>query len=585
MNWGKILIWAVLALVVVAGAVGAWNLLRDGQGGSDDASASQTTGATSSDDSASSGDDAASSGEPDDAAASSADAAAPSPTDPPECGSATVWAAPEIAPAVEAAVARTQDDCFSYVVVPRNAALAQSGLRGGEAPDVWVPSSDAWPVLVQQGGVDLEIGETVASSPVLLAGGPAVVQALGRLGIGPDTSFGELVQTYQGMVAAGGDRPVTMRVGDPRVDPATMALLGAAGGQLDAEEAGSPGRQALVVLAQSAVQGDPLSAVAADPTTIVPATEQQLAAAAEAGTELQGLSLRGGAGVVRMPFVRIADNAEATDAVDALEQALTSPEAADDLGELGLRAGTDGEAPGVPGVPEGLQIVDDPVAAEQVATTAGLWTVIAPQSRILTLIDISGSMEIPVGDTTRIGLTQQAAQAALSVIPEQTAIGLWYFATALDGDTDYREEVPLRALNQEVRSGVTQKDVLLAETADLGLDTLTGDTGLHDSLWAAYLYMQGQYSPDSISSVLLLTDGINDDSTDGLSEEQVIELLTDARASGDRPVTVVLIGMGEEVDEEALGRLAAAAGGESLVLRDPRELPQVFVDVVARRAP
>ena len=97
--------------------------------------------------------------------------------------------------------------------------------------------------------------------------------------------------------------------------------------------------------------------------------------------------------------------------------------------------------------------------------------------------------------------------------------------------------------------------------------------------------MQAQYSPDAISSVVLLTDGINDDTTGGLSEQQVVERLTQARDAGDRPVTVVLIGMGEEVDADALERLATAAGGESLVLRDPRQLPQVFVDVVARRAP
>ena len=57
-----------------------------------------------------------------------------------------------------------------------------------------------------------------------------------------------------------------------------------------------------------------------------------------------------------------------------------------------------------------------------------------------------------------------------------------------------------------------------------------------------------------------------------------------AREEGDRQVTVVLIGVGPDVDADALDRLATAAGGESLVLTDPRELPQVFVDVVARRA-
>ena len=245
-----------------------------------------------------------------------------------------------------------------------------------------------------------------------------------------------------------------------------------------------------------------------------------------------------------------------------------------------------GEAPGVEGVPADLETGADEPDTEVTAALAQTWALIAPQSRILTLIDISGSMEAPVdGDTTRIDLTREAAQTALSVVPGQTAIGLWYFATALDGDTDYRSVVPLRPLNEEVRAGVTQQDLLLAETDQLDPGILTGDTGLHDALWAAYEQMQATYSPEAISSVLLLTDGINDDSTGGLSEDEVVDLLSRARARGERPVTVVLIGMGPEVDAEALGRLAGAAGGESFVLRDPRELPQVFVDVVARRAP
>lgn len=500
------------------------------------------------------------------------------------CTPVTVWAAPEVLPAVESAAARASTGCFVYEVAARGTATARSALLDGDPPDVWVPSSTAWPQLAAEDGVDLQLGQVVASSPVLLATSPGTADAVGRLGIGGDTSFGELIGTYRELSATG-QAPVTLRVGDLRVDPATMALVGTLGAQPGGwAEAGTEARGLLVLLAQTAVQGDPVEAVAADPTTLVPATEQQLASAAEDGEELEGLALAGGLGVVRVPFVRVGDTGSA-EAVDALEQELVSADAAADLTALGLRPGTDGEAPEVAGVPDGLTTTGPDVDAEVVALAEQTWSVVAPQSRILTLIDISGSMEARIGDTTRIDLTREAARTGVSVIPEQTAIGLWYFATALDGDNDYEEQVPLRALNEEVRNGVTQKELLLAATEDLGLGTLTGDTGLHDSLWAAYQYMQERQSPDTISSVLLLTDGINDDTTGGLSEDEVVELLTQARESSEQPVTVVLIGMGPAVDEEALERLATAAGGESFVLRDPRELPQVFVDVVARRAP
>lgn len=581
-GWGQRVLLGLLALLVIVAGFGIFSLLGgdEDEGQTAEAGAGQSDGDTeAATDAAETDATASSDAEDEDAATTDAQGAAGDD----DCSQVTVWAAPQVLPAVEQAAERAGSDCFSYAVVSRETATAQSALRSGSTPDVWLPSSTAWATLAAERGVELEVGETFASSPVMLAAVPQVVSALGGLGIDEETTFAELTDIYREM-AASGDAPVSLRLGDPRVDPASMSLLSTVGSQPGGwAEAGSAARGTLVILAQSAIQGEPLSAIASDPTTIVPATEQQIAAAAADGVDLQGVALADGAGVVQMPFVRVGDSGSAG-AVDALEEQLVAEAAATDLAALGLRAGTDGAAPGVGGVPEGVGTDEADIDQEVVALTARTWTLVAPQSRILTLIDISGSMDAQIGDTTRIDLTRQAAQTALSVIPDKTAIGLWYFATGLDGDDDYVEQVPLRALNQEVRSGVSQKDILLSETENLTLGTLTGDTGLHDSLWAAYEYMEAQHSPEAISSVLLLTDGVNDDSTGGLSEDEVVDLLTEAREGADTPVTVVLIGMGPDVDEEALDRLATAAGGESLVLRDPRELPQVFVDVVARRA-
>lgn len=561
-TWGRRLLYALLAVVVGIAIWGGVRLVLDGPG-TDQAEGEEPAGASQ--------------GVGTDGDGASAEAGAEG------CGLATVWAGPELAAAVEAAAERASDDCAEYAVVTRSAASAQSALRGGEAPDVWIPGSTAYPMLASAAGVELAIGETIASSPVLLTSTPEVMGGLQDLGITADATWPELMTTYRELSTQGSDAPVALRIGDPRTDPASAAMLGTLGGALDLTDS-TEGRGLLVLLAQTAIQGDPLSAVRSA-ATVVPATEQQIGLAAESGTELTGMTVGEGAGVVRMPFVTVGEP-EAGAAVAALEEQLRSDEGVADLRGLSLRAGADGAAPGVAGVPEGIGTDAADLDPEQVTALAETWTVIAPQSRILALIDISGSMDEPVGEgATRIDLTRQSAQAALSVVPEQTAIGLWYFATELDGDADYVQEAPVRALNEEVRSGVTQKDALLAETERLTTDVLTGDTGLHDALWAAYSTMQESASPESISSVLLLTDGINNDPSGGLSESATVQRLTEARESGGSPVTVVLIGMGPEVDAGALERLATAAGGESLVLNDPRELPQVFVDVVARRAP
>lgn len=580
-SWGQPLGWILLALLLVGGAVGLYQVLSGGDETAASDGDGQGDGGTDAGDAAGAGDDADTTTGVDDGASSTADGAAGT-VDPQDCGSVTVWVSPVLAPAAEAAVGRAGDDCFSYDLVTRESASAQSALRGGDQPDVWLADSTAWPQVLAAGGVDLEVGSTIASSPVLLAGQEDLAAALGELGVDEDTTWAQLMETYQEVGGTRPDADVQLRLGDPRVDPASMAMLGTVGSQLVAAEPGTPASNFMVGLAQSSVQGDPLSVI--DGRTLVPATEQQLAEAGD--DELVGIPLRDGIGVVRMPFVRVGEPASAA-AVDALETALTSEEAATDLTAASLRPGTDGPAPTVAGVPEGVAASGEDPEAGTIEALADRWSVIAPQSRILTLIDISGSMEVPVGDTdtTRIDLTRQAAQTALAVLPDQTAIGLWYFSTELDGDKDWVERVPLRALNTEVRSGVTQKDVLLAETEKLTLDALETDTGLHDALWAAYEHMAAEASPDSIASIVLLTDGKDDDPAGGLDEDEVIEMLREARAEANQKVTVVLIGMGEEVEAEALERLAEAAGGQSLVLRDPSQLPQVFVDVVAERAP
>ncbi|WP_131106020.1 VWA domain-containing protein [Ornithinimicrobium sufpigmenti] len=575
----------IVALLVVVNGLILFGLLRSGPDAVPEAAADPTPATATGEGTA----EEMAAVEDDDATDETTSTASPAPTttaaapvqDGEDCESITVWTAPHLEPAVQAAAERVTDGCFRFAVAPHADASAQTALSGGERPDVWIPGSAAWPGLVAQDGVQLQVGETIASSPVLLAGAPQVISALEQMGVGPETTWAQVVQQVMESRAAGQETPFEMRVGDPRSDAATMSLLSTTGSQPGGwTEPDSAQRGMLVLLAHTAIPDDPLTALVADPTTVVPATERQVGAAQEAGREVAGLALADGLGVVQIPFVRVGDGSE--EGVDALEEQLTSPDAAEDLQELWLRPGASGPAPGVPGVSADVPATATEVDPATVPLTAQTWAAISRQSRILTAIDISLSMAEEVGDTTRVDLTREAAQAALQTIPPRTAVGVWYFATALEGTQDWTEVAPLRPLGERVNGG-TQRDLLMSVTDELGVDTLTGDTGLYDTLWAAYQKMQEEWTPEAVNSVLLLTDGKNNDKTGGLTENEVVELLTAAQAAGDRPVTVVLIGMGPEVNAEALERLATAAGGVSIVLRDPRELPQVFVEVVAQR--
>jgi len=191
-------------------------------------------------------------------------------------------------------------------------------------------------------------------------------------------------------------------------------------------------------------------------------------------------------------------------------------------------------------------------------------------------------MDEVAGELSRIQILSQAAERGLGLFPDDSALGLWAFSTnrGPNGE-DWEELIPVRVLSQDV-DGTTQRELMAGAVAGLNEDFTTGDTGLHDTILAAYLHMQEEWEEGFVSSIVLLTDGVNDDSTGGLSEEELIAELAEV-ADPEREVRLILIGMGPDVDSAALDRVAQAAGGQSFVAEDPRDIGQVFIQAIAAR--
>src|SRR5699024_1402621 len=119
----------------------------------------------------------------------------------------------------------------------------------------------------------------------------------------------------------------------------------------------------------------------------------------------------------------------------------------------------------------------------------------AVDMRMLAVIDVSGSMLQPAGEQTRIALAGASAQTAMSVFPMSSQVGLWVFSTDHPGGTDWTEVVPIAPLG--VARGIgTHRDALLVASAGLAEHVRPGaDTGLHDTVLAAYRHVQDTYEP------------------------------------------------------------------------------------------
>jgi len=75
---------------------------------------------------------------------------------------------------------------------------------------------------------------------------------------------------------------------------------------------------------------------------------------------------------------------------------------------------------------------------------------------------------------------------------------------------------------------------------------LEGDTGLYDTTLAAVKRMRSTYDPTMINSVLVITDGANDNPS-GITLDS---LLAQLKAGNDpsKPVPVIMVGLGPDTD-------------------------------------
>jgi Mg-chelatase subunit ChlD len=245
------------------------------------------------------------------------------------------------------------------------------------------------------------------------------------------------------------------------------------------------------------------------------------------------------------------------------------------LAEYGLRA-PDGGLGRLDAANNGLataKIAPTPSASEGVSTARGLWNLFSRPTSVLAVCDTSGSMaqEVPGTGLSRLELTRRAMLGALGAFQQQDHLGLWEFSTKLDGDRDYRTVVPLGSLADRVGTK------LRAQALRDGFGTLVPHTatGLYDTILASYLYAQQNYLDGGFNTVVLLTDGQNEDS-EGLSLEELMTQLGQHR-DANRPVHLIVLAIGDQTDPATLDQISKAADGVSFQSPDLSDLVQLFL--------
>jgi len=279
------------------------------------------------------------------------------------------------------------------------------------------------------------------------------------------------------------------------------------------------------------------------------------------------------------PYVVVDQNQSV--AAEHLLAALLSAESQVRLAGQGFRS-----ADGRPGAALQAEFGVDPAAPtpaaewrpDAVANVVRTFETVRLGSRMLAVIDVSGSMGYRVagpGRPTRLDLTKQAAAGGLRLFPGNSAIGFWVFSTNLTRRTDYREVVPLGALSRDSRAALAGAIATLTHRVG-------GGTALYDTTLAAVRAVRRGWDPSKVNTVVLLTDGQNED-PNGISRSQLLAQLK-READPKRPVPVITIAYGPDSDRRTLEAIARATSGAAYVAADPHQITQVFLDAIGQRA-
>jgi len=485
--------------------------------------------------------------------------------------------APELQPALETATkslavkgGKDGVPCLQFAITAASPYKVAQDLASGAdgRPDLWIPDSSLWVSQADDGETVPSVAvPSVASSPMVL--------------VGRSSNFAD---TSSWLRAFAGAEPALL---DPLgTSPGALALLAIQAERQKTSASDTDTSNVVVPLAQRlGSMPKPYTDVNAlfgraaqdGSTVIVPASEQSFVKYQEEHPESELKAVLPGTGTLSLDYPIVVagkgDTSKATEAGKALGAEMIGDVAGQARDQAGFRDQLLSQLSGGRGVGDFDQLPKP--NAESIDRTLGTWSRLSLSTHSLAVIDISGSMAEKVGNKTRMQLTIEAASGGLSLFPDTAKLGLWTFSSNIAKDgADYNKLVPIKQLDAKQRK--TIGNVLKAQKP-----IPNGGTGLYETAIAAVRAVRADYDANAVNSVLLFTDGKNDDPGSGDLDATIrsLQSLNDP----DRPVRIIALGMGPDANPNELSRLAKATGGRSYVAADPGKLREVFIDALQNR--
>jgi hypothetical protein len=450
-----------------------------------------------------------------------------------------------------------------------SAQVARDVAHGSDSrPDLWVPDSSLWVAQADDGqSVPTVAVASVATSPLVL--------------VSRNENFGD---TSAWLRVLGATEPALL---DPlNTSPGALTLLAVQMERQKTSASDTQVSQVVVPLAQKlGSMAKPYTDVNAlfgradqdGSKIVVPASEQSFVKYQEAHPEAQLKAIQPATGTLFLDYPIVvtakSDTQQATDAAQALASELLTDTASQARDDAGFRDTQLSPLSGGRGVGDITQLTKP--TNDAINSAMQNWTRLSLSAHSLAVIDVSGSMAEKVGNKTRWQLTVEAAASGLNLFPDNAELGLWTFSTKIGtDDADYKPLVPIAPLSKNQRAKIVGQ--LSAQHPIVG-----GGTGLYDTAIAAMQAVRKDYKSNAVNTILLFTDGKNDDPNSPTLAQTVQTL--QAQQDPARPVRIIALGIGPETNADELSTLAQATGGQAYVAKNPTDLKSVFIDALQNR--
>jgi Ca-activated chloride channel family protein len=217
------------------------------------------------------------------------------------------------------------------------------------------------------------------------------------------------------------------------------------------------------------------------------------------------------------------------------------------------------------------KLVLSPPAPPVLGKVQSLWNAQRKGARVLLIIDTSGSMADSAGQggDSKLELAKRAALTALSQFGPKDQVALWSFSTPASGQKEpYRELVPFKLIGAN-KAALEQAITALSPS---------GGTALYNTARKAFRIMSAGATRDTISAVVLLTDGKNEYTPDNDVASLDKELSPEDTSKSVRFFT---IGYGGDADLPTLRGIALASRGAAYDASDPASIDKVFTSVLS----